>query len=224
MSYQVYFMFSEGLNKAIMVPKGTIDRMQKHIEDVESTLNIKREKYKDNPERWAHTNYSDISDKVLCETAESHNARVRWFYELLEKSSNEAAKEPEELTNDVFQQLLPGLSMIRVKPERWTGDYYTERMQALYEVMRGRDCEGISFDAKKLTEKQAAAVVTLFSEFLDHDDRRLDVPKGHDYLASSYNGGYEWCEKCGAITYEDSLQCRRSTCPLLAEYERDQME
>jgi hypothetical protein len=40
--------------------------------------------------------------------------------------------------------------------------------------------------------KQAAAVVTLFAEYLDDYDMRLDVPNGHDYLASSYNGGYDW--------------------------------
>ena len=57
----------------------------------------------------------------------------------------------------------------------------------------------------------------IFSTFLDKDDRRLDVPKGYDYLASSYDGGYTWCEKCGAVLPEDADACRKRKCPIRAE-------
>ena len=90
-------------------------------------------------------------------------------------------------------------------------------MEHLYEVMRGRKSEGVTFGEKALTTKQAAAVINIFSPYLDHDDRRLDVPNGYDYLASSYDGGYDWCEKCGAMRPEDADACRKRKCPIRAE-------
>jgi len=71
----------------------------------------------------------------------------------------------------------------------------------------------VTFDEKPLTERQAAQVINLFSVFLDAHDCRLDVPKGYDYLASSYNGGYIWCEKCGAVTGDHMANCRKRGCP-----------
>jgi hypothetical protein len=90
-------------------------------------------------------------------------------------------------------------------------------MEHLYEVMRGRESNGVTFDVKPLTEKQAAQVINLFSEFLDPDDLRLNVPDGRDYLASSADGGYEWCDKCFKPIAEDDTSCRRRKCPLREE-------
>jgi ribosomal protein L40E len=163
----------------------------------------------------------EIEDKILCETAEMHNDFVRDFYEDLAKWAETPPIEFEELTNDEFQKILPGLETITVKPERWTGNYYTKRMEVLYDVMRGIETEGITFDEKKLTPKQASAVIVLFSEFLDNDDRSLRVPNGRDYLASSYDGGYWWCEKCGATTYDDAERCRKRKCPYAIEFKQD---
>jgi len=223
MGYKCFFTMSAGISKTIIVPKGTIADALERIEEVENTLGIKREKFLKNPTRWAWNNYKDIPDEVLCKVAEKHNDWVRSFYNTLERYSVDAFFIGEKLTPKIFSKILVGLNFIEVPPERWTGDYYTERMKTLYEVMRGRECEGISFDTKPLTEKQAANVILLFSEFLDHHDRRLDVPKGRDYLASSYNGGYDWCEKCGAITYEDAQNCETKKCPLLKEYEEERI-
>lgn len=217
MSYQIYFGFAQGLKKIIIIPLGKIDFMRNLIETTENTLELKREKYLDNPERWAFSKYEGIKDSLLCSTASHHNEEVRRFYNLLAACSEKPITSGDALTPDIFSELLPGLEFITVPPERWNGEYYKEKMQTLYEVMRGRESEGISFDTKKLTEKQAANVVRLFSEFLDHDDRRLDVPKGHDYLASSDDGGYDWCEKCGAITWDDAQRCGRKKCPLIEE-------
>lgn len=221
MSYKVYFGFATALDKTLKVQKGTIQKMSEHIESVENVLQIKREKYLDNPEHWAFTDYKDIDDNVLCQTAQNHNGEVRFFYDTLVSWTENPPDEFEELTNEEFQKLLPGLQFITVKPERWTGEYYTKRMNVLYDVMRGHEVEGITFGERKLTIKQAGAVIRLFSEFLDTDDRRLDVPNGHDYLASSYDGGYDWCEKCGAMTYEDAKRCNKRKCPLQKEYNEE---
>lgn len=213
--YKVYFFFYAGIEKPINVPIGSIAKWKSYVEDLEESLGIKRKKDLDNPERWSHTRFEEIDDETLCKAASYHAKWIIWLYEDLAKYSEQPPPESEPLTNEDFQYLLPALHNISVPVERWTGDYYTEKMEILYEVMRGRESQGISFDAKALSIKQAAAVIRLFSEFLDHDDRRLEVPKGHDSLASSYDGGYEWCEKCGAITWEDSQQCGKKKCPLI---------
>lgn len=217
MSFKAYFMFAAGITQTLKVPVGTKDRINSHIEWVESELNIEREKYLDNPVHWKYSNYKDIPDKTLCEVAEKHNKWVRDLYESFAHWSKTPPDNFEEVTNEDFQQYLPALTIIDVSSERWTGEYYTARMEALYEAMRGREAEGMSFDSKALTTKQASAVILLFSQYLDNDDRRLEVPNGHDYLASSYDGGYYWCEKCGATTYDDAEVCNKRKCPYQIE-------
>jgi hypothetical protein len=224
MSYKGYFIFAQGLSKTIQVPIGTKEKIDNHVKWIESTLNIEREKYLDNPERWKFNDYKNISNEVLCNSAEKHNNWVRDIYDLFQKCSKTPLVEFEDITPEEAQLFFPALQIITVKPERWTGEYYTSRMETIYSVMRGNEEEGITFDALKLTIKQAEQVIILFSEFLDNDDRCLMVPKGQDYLASNYDGGYEWCEKCGAITYEDSLDCEKRGCPLLKQYKEEQKD
>lgn len=223
MSYHVFFSFSQGLSKPMMVPKGTKAEFNEHVKYVEETLKIERTKYLNNPAHWNgfKRDYSHLSDEELCKIASDHNDWVRRVYRKFGEWSKTPPKDGEEMTPDEAQEFWPGLEMITVAPDRWTAEYYIERMECLYEVMRGRESEGISFDTKPLTPKQAAAVIGLFSEFLDPDDRRLDVPNGHDHLASSYDGGYHWCEKCGPMTFEDGSCCKKKKCPLRAEWDSE---
>ena len=101
----------------------------------------------------------------------------------------------EEITPKDAATFWHAFQTLSVPVERWSKDYYRSRMEHLYEVMRGRESDGVSFDAKPLSEKQAAAVVNIFSTYLDSHDLRLDCPKDRDQLKSSYDGGYEWCDK-----------------------------
>jgi hypothetical protein len=122
------------------------------------------------------------------------------------------------MTPNDAQEFWFGFQELEVAPARWTLDFYRNRMEHLYEVMRGKENEGVSFDVKALTPKQAAQVINLFSTYLDSHDLRLDVPKDRDYLASSYDGGYTWCDKCFAAIAEDGRgECRRRKCPLRDE-------
>lgn len=41
-------------------------------------------------------------------------------------------------------------------------------------------------------------------------------------LYRSDNGGYEWCEKCGAITYDDSMNCNKKKCPIQELYKEEE--
>lgn len=194
----------------------------------------------------------DVSDETLCKVAVAHNSWVRWLYEKFtewseakrQKKAPEGVWEkqrwvdepwslvtfghkefppPERLTPEQAKTFWRALNEISVPPSRWTRELYVDRMEHLYEVMRGREHEGVTFNAREsLSPKQAAAVVMLFAEYLDDNDMRLDVPNGHDYLASSYDGGYDWCEKCGPVHPDEGGQCRRKACPLRADRDADE--
>jgi hypothetical protein len=229
MSYHVFFGFSSGLAKPIRVPVGTKKAIIEHVKEVESVLGLKRTQYEKNPIHWDYfdsqfmNGFPGVDDEVLCKTVSYHNAWVRGIYRDFAEWSKTPFKSSKDhkgewITPKDAEKFWHGFQTLGVGSSRWTGDYYTERMESLYEVMRGRESEGCTFDAKPLTEKQAAAVINIFSPFLDHDDRRLDVPNGYDYLASSCDGGYDWCEKCGAMRPEDADACRKRKCPLREEF------
>lgn len=215
MSYKVYFAMSTGLSKPITAPKGTLAEIGAQIERVEQTLGIDPENLDDGRIRWyllGHS-FADVEDETLCNVAEQHNNWVRWLYAKVEEWATTPTPDGEVITPEQSEKFWYGLRMIEVPPPRWTEAYYTARMESMYSVLRGVESEGVSFDAPKLTEKQAAAVINMFSPYLDAHDARLDVPRGRDYLTAEY----EWCEKCGAVTFEDGQACTRRKCPIEKE-------
>jgi len=218
MSVHVYFAFSAGLAKPIAVPPGTLAKCQRHVEEVEDKLRLVATRYRDNPAHWESRNRFDgIDDKVVCETVIEHNRWVRWFYDDLERWAKDPPEVHEVLTPDDAQTFWHGLEMLRVPPERWDRHYYRDQMERFYEAMRGRG-DGIYWPTAKLTPKQAGAVIWLFSDILDCGDIRLEVPRGADRLASSYDGEYEWCERCGAVENDDAANCRKRGCPVQANW------
>lgn len=220
MSFCVFFDLSVGLSEPIQVPKGTLDRILDHVRSVETVLGYETEQYLENPRHWKNTKPADIvTDEIFCEAAEEHNRFVRWLYDAIGEWQKTPPAESETITIEDARQFWHGLRIIEVPAHRWTGDYYRARMEALYEAMRGREGEGILFDEKPLTPKQAAQVIILFSGFLDSDDLRLDVPKDCDHLASSSDGGYIWCERCGAVTESRATGCRKRKCPVRDEFD-----
>lgn len=228
MSFHVFFDFSSGLEKSLFVPKGTLDEIMRRVAHIENVFGFKVEKYKDNPPHWCSTKPNKkVTDEVYCDEAERHNEWVRSLYGLLSEWSEHPVKDGEELTPEAATKFWHGLRILDVPVSCWTDDYYKARMNALYEAMRGRECEGMEFDAKALNIKQAAAVIRLFDQYLDPGDIRLEVPKGHDSLYSSDD--YAWCDKCGAIHWDDfdseTRNCRkRGGCVLKKEYGRSDEE
>lgn len=209
MSYHVRFLFSSGLAKPITAPKGTLAKMRTHVAYIEEALGL------DGAEGWRFPKYEDVEDKVLCEKALDHNCWVEWVWDRFEAWFREAPRgETETITPEDAATIGHALQPINPPVERWDRRYYRNRMEHLFEVMRGRGSEGVSFDEKALTPKQAGAVISLFSFYLDSDDIQLEVPKGADKLASSYDGEYEWCEKCGAVWPDDAGDCRKRGCPV----------
>lgn len=246
MSFAVNFSFSWCLSKTLIVPAGTKAKALAHVQKVERTLNLKQvsasegniEAYGPNyPAHWDHfgRDFSQIDGDLLCKTVEDHNAWVRCTY----KDFEEWATKPfiatphrgtEELKPQDACEFWHGLTSIELDAKFWNRDYYRARMESLYEVMRGRHSEGASWDdIKPLTQQQAGNVIRLFGQFLDPDDMRLEVVQypgrgfnGQDRLASSYDGGYEWCsgddpkdKGCyKPIDYDCIWECRRKNCPL----------
>ena len=217
MSFAVFFDFSVGLRNTITAPRGTLAHLIAHVAEIEEVLKLKQAHYKENPPYWERNDFAGIQDEVLCNAVEEHNRLVIEFYEHLPEWSENPVADGESLTPEDAQRFWHGLVRLRVPPHRWTKEYYVARMESLYEVMRGRESEGVTFDAKALTPKQAAAIIRIFDQYLDMHDMRLDVPNGHDHLASSYDGGYSWCEKCGPMKWDDAMECKRRGCPLISE-------
>lgn len=223
MSFFTFFSMSAGLGSPIRCPKGTYKRCLEHVAHVEKTLGLKKTKYLDNPAIWDSTAnrkaMATVPDDVLCREAEKHNAWVRRLYDQLRQWSETPPQvdDTELLTPEMAAEFWHALDFIVVPPERWTADYYHLQMDTCYEAMRCGKSDGVIFDAKPLTIKQADAVICLFSQFLDTHDIRLAVPVDCDLLKRL--GDYAWCEKCGAID-EDDVEykikfCRkRGGCPL----------
>lgn len=216
MGYRAYFMFASGLSETIRVEMGTFQRMMEHVDEIESELGLERESHDNNLSHWTSKSkrFEGIPDEKVCLMVSKHNRYVRWFYDMLDARSKSPTNLTafENLTPKKAQQFWHALELLSVEPFRWTKDFYREEMDRLYEAMRGRETDGVSFNAKKpLTIEQADAVICLFSEYLDKYDIRLAVPRGHDSLASSYDGEYYWSSTCGAVA-EDDIEGHARTC------------
>lgn len=205
MSFKVFFSLSTGFKCDLYFRKGTYDRILKHVNDTERRLGIRREYYNGDC-RWNHWPLvaKEIDDKEYCDAVECHNAMVQYFYsECCEATNEPTEKRPDRITPDMAKNLFIGLSELDVPPERWTRGYYQNRMEAMYQTLRGNPTEGMSIDSEPLSLKQARDVIVLFAQYLDKNDIRLDVCKGQDELTDSYSEGYFWCAKCGAVDYDD---------------------
>lgn len=211
---QVLFELSTGLKSSITVPIGWLDRVLSHVEQVESILRIERVQYLDNPPHWKHTKFENVPDNLLCNITERHNEWVRNVYESLASWSKTPPTDGVPLTPEQAARFWPALEMINVSPERWTAEYYENRMQHLFGIMISKESEGVTFGAKALTPRQAGAVILLLEPYLDRHDTRLSVPKGCDFLTADY----EWCEKCCEAIYQGE-PCNKRKCPLRDEEE-----
>jgi ribosomal protein L40E len=220
MSFHVFFSFSRGLSGPITAPIGTLARIIQHVEEVERTLRLERTQFQDNPVHWEWRGWppTDLDDKILCQTVEDHNRWVERLYDRIADWAKKPVEDGEMISPEDAKTFWHGLQRLEVPVIRWTGDYYRARMDTIYEVMRGRSQEGITFGEKALTPKQAGAVIRLFEGYLDPQDLRLEVPKGCDRLASSYWGEYDWCERCGAVLPDYSENCRKRGCPVQSEW------
>lgn len=211
MTVEVRFMLSSGLAKAVLVPKGTLARIDAHVERLRTTFDLGKSSQREWSwcvrARIAATGKNAIADDALCQIAEEHERLVDHVWRVM--TPREHKGETEEITPERAAEFWDALTMgIAVPTARWTADHYAKKMDHAYSVMRGEGCRGESFSTdESLSPKQAAAVIILFSQWLDEHDIRLDVPLDRDYLARSDDGGYDWCETCGAVDPDEAAAC-----------------
>lgn len=200
---KTYFQLSSGLAKTIQVPVGTCAALKQHFEEVTKKLKLEVVQYKNNPPHWnRYTAAKDVPDYIAGKTILAHNRFVRELHRDLAAWSEKPPNEPtEDLTPEFAQQIWYGFSMLELTYDRWVKDVYVEEMETIFDVLQGKEANGISFSAEPLTAKQAAEVIGLFSAYFDKDDVRLEVPNGCDFLVT--NDEYLWCPSHGAWLWSD---------------------
>lgn len=213
MSYQTFFNFSDSLLQDLVVPTGTVKRVRDHICKTAEALQIKPF----DEQAWVWDNNTAVNDEVLCAAVEEHNRFVMHFHDQLSAWAEKPMSEGETFTVSESKRLFKFLNTMRVPLERWSEEYFIEQMRVIYEVMRGRSENGITFDAKPLSPEQCDAVLTLFSEFMDKHDVRVAVLKGKDMIGSRYYGEWDWCEKCAASIAVEDRGCAKRGCPVRKE-------
>ena len=207
MSFKLFFDLAVSFERPIAVPVGTHKKILKQIESVESELGYTREKYLDNPWHWRETLKDGVSGETFCEVVKGHNAFVRSLYDSFQKwVAEKPGGETEIITVKQSRDFFPGLKQLSVPYEKWSEDYFEEKLENLYEIIRGRDQEGVSFDAEPLSEEQAGKVILLLHEYIVGHKRfskNYDVPHGCDYLADSEDTA--WCEQMGWCVHPDDI-------------------
>ncbi len=214
----MFFQLSSGLSDPIVCTKGTLKRIHEHIAEIERALPGIAEIY-NGKKRWCHfkveTAIDSLRDKEACSIVAEHNNFCHWLYGRFAVWSAHPAKYGETITQEKAEEFWFAIEHeFGIKSHRWTANYYEERMNAIYEAMRGRENDdGLIFDGKPLSPEQADAVINMFC-FLDTHDIRLSVPKGRDELYRS--DSYAWSAVCGAIHEQDVLDhyrtCRKKGC------------
>ena len=203
MDFKTLFTFTRGLVGEVQVPARFLERALTHVADVERRLGLEVTQYRDNPPHWRSTTPTkNVSDEEYCTLAERHNAWVRDFYSDLARWQKTPPKDAEPLTPADAARFWYGLREIQVPVQRWTDSYYCRRMEYVYEVLRGRDCEATTGFDEPLSPQQAADVVRLLDQWLDRWDLRLAVVRGGDRRQDGDQ--YSWCCICGAVD-EDEL-------------------
>ena len=214
------FVFTMGLREPMVVPAGTLAEAQAHVQHVEKCLGLVAEKYHDNPARWRGTTPTvEVTDEVLGTVASEHDEWIDWLWcRLSEWFKNPPTGATEVLTPDGAATFWHGTQAIRVPLERWDERYYRERMEEVYEILRGRTMRGVTLEQRALTPQQASGVLWLLAEHLriEVGDQRLEAPRAWEWdskarrhklvqldevqASDGYDGaGYDWCERCGAV-------------------------
>lgn len=229
MSYHVLFSFSTGLAKTIRVPKGTNERITRHVANLEQTLGLERERpytpEGQEPKGWRWSNlgtrlddFKDAeshfrSDETLCSLLSKHRQFVKWLYKSLDEWAKTPPAEAEDLTPEQAVEWWHALHTPEPPLARWSRDYYVAKMEDVYKTLRGRDNGDFwKYDGPPLTPEQASGVIGVFEQWLDNHDMRLEVPHDCDGLRSSYDGGYTWCETCGAVAEEYRPEAEAGNC------------
>ena len=172
------------------------------------------------PQWWLDDRARDAKIERMASRVREHNSFVRRLYEELgEWSKKKPSGKCEKITPKQAQEFWGGLAEIELPRSLWPEEHFRDHMEHLFEVLTKGKSRGTCLDCKPLDLEQAGALIMLFEDALDEwgYDLRFSVPldenlKPYDFLATSNDGGYDWCSKCGPIL-ESDFHARCEKCP-----------
>jgi hypothetical protein len=173
------------------------------------------------PQWWLEDRERDRRIAEMACAVRGHNEFVRTLYEDLCKWPKRkwTRGESERITVAQSLDFWGGLQILELPRDLWDRDHYTDHMEHLHELLTTGTSRGVTLDCKPFNAKQAGALIMLLEDEIDQwgYDARFAVPldahlKPYDFIASSYDGGYDWCSKCGPINSDD-FRARCRVCP-----------
>lgn len=173
------------------------------------------------PKWWLADRERDARIAEMAQAVRLHNDEVRWLYkDLCEWGTRKWKRgEWEKITMAQSIDFWGGLTILELPRDLWDREHYTDHMEHLHELLTTGSSRGTELDCKPFNPKQAGALLMLFEDEIDQwgFDARFAIPldadlKPYDYITSSYDGGYDWCSKCGPI-HTDDLHARCRACP-----------
>jgi len=151
-----------------------------------------------------------------------HNHFVRTLYSDLSKWAEQKQwkrNTAEKITVAQSHDFWGGLRTLELPRDIWDRDHFTDHMEHLHELLTTGSSRGTELDCEPFKPQQAAALISLFEDEIDQwgFDMRFAVPldenlNPYDFIASSYDGGYDWCSHCGPI-HRDDFHARCAVCP-----------
>lgn len=174
---------------------------------------------------WLQDRERDERISRISSVVRAHNDRVRGLYEDITKWQEKKWKrgEVEKITPKMANEFWGGLTFLDLPRELWTREHFVDHMEHLYVLLSTGSSRGQNLDCPPFDGDQTSALINVFEDELDQwgFDCRFEVPldenlKRYDFLASSYDGGYDWCEDCGPI-YSDAFFQRCRVCPAAKE-------
>ncbi len=173
------------------------------------------------PQWWLADRERDARIANMAQAVRLHNDEVRWLYRVLNEWQKRQWKrgEAEKITVAQSVEFWGGLQTLDLPRELWDREHYTDHMEHLHELLTTGSSRGVLLDCKPFNAKQAGALIMLFEDAIDQwgFDARFSVPldahlKPYECIKSSYDGGYDWCSKCGPI-HTDDFHARCRACP-----------
>lgn len=173
------------------------------------------------PQWWLADRERDARIADMANAVRLHNDEVRWLYrDLCEWEKRKWKRgEWEKITAAQSVEFWGGLTILELPWSLWNREHFTDHMEHLHALLTTGESRGTSLDCKPFNRKQAGALLMLFEDAIDQwgFDARFAIPldanlKPYDCIASSYDGGYDWCSKCGPI-HTDDFRERCQICP-----------
>jgi hypothetical protein len=177
------------------------------------------------PQWWLAYRDRETLIEGMANAVQRHNDEIRWLYDEMDKWSEKTDwkdGEWEVITQEQAVEFWGGLQILELPKELWTRDHFTDHMQHVYELLSTGESRGVSLNCEPLKSDQVSSLINYIESELDQwgFDCRFAVPldedlQPYDHIASSYDGGYDWCSHCGPI-HPNAFHARCRVCPRAA--------